>query len=79
MVKLAIDFEHASRRWWESGGQSPWDGILDGFGGSSVVPDDHVASSWITEASRIPGWTDGPEYAPHPVRAAPVDEEDPDL
>jgi hypothetical protein len=79
MLKLAIDFEHASRRWWENGGQSLWDGILDGFGGSSVVLDDHVANSWIAEASRIPGWADGPEYAPHPVRAAPVDEEDADL
>ncbi len=79
MLKLAIDFEHPSRRWWENGGQSLWEGILDDLGGSSVVLDDHVAQSWIAAASRIPGWADGPEYAPHPVRAAPVDEEDPDL
>ena len=45
----------------------------------SVVLDDHVAESWLAEARRIPGWADGPEYAPHPVRAAPVDEEDADL
>ena len=79
MVKLAIDFEHPSRRWWENGGQSLWDGLLDDFGGSSVVLDDHVAESWLAEASRIPGWSDGPEYAPHPVRAARADEDDPDL
>ena len=60
MVKLAIDFEHPSRLWWENGGQSLWDGILDGFGGSSVVLDDHVAESWLAEAGRIPGWGDVP-------------------
>jgi hypothetical protein len=79
MVKLAIDYEHPSRLWWESGGQSLWDDILDGFGGNSVVLDDHVAESWLAEARRIPGWDDGPEYAPHPIQAAPADEEDMDL
>jgi hypothetical protein len=79
MVKLAIDFEHPSRRWWENGGQSLWEGLLDDLGGSSVVLDDHVAESWLAEASRIPGWSDGPEYAPNPVRASRADEDDPDL
>jgi hypothetical protein len=79
MIKLAIDYEHPSRLWWESGGQSLWDGILDGFGGNSVVLDDHVAESWLSEARRIPGWDDGPEYAPHPIQAAAADEEDMDL
>jgi hypothetical protein len=79
MVKLAIDYEHPSRLWWESGGQSLWDGILDGFGGNSVVLDDHVAESWLAEARRIRGLDDGPEYAPHPIQAAPADEEDMDL
>jgi hypothetical protein len=79
MVKLAIDYEHPSRVWWENGGQSLWDGILDGFGGNSVVLDDHVAESWLNEARQIPGWDDGPEYAPHPIQSAPADEEDMDL
>jgi hypothetical protein len=44
-----------------------------------VVLDDHVAESWLAEAGRIPGWSDGPEYAPHPIRASRADEEDMDL
>jgi hypothetical protein len=79
MVKLAVDFEHPSRSWWENGGQALWDGISDGFEGSSVVLDASVAASWLAEASRVPGWGDGPEYAPHPIRASQADEEDLDL
>ena len=76
MVKLRIDFEFPSRLWWESGGQDLWDGIAEGFDGSSVVVDESVAESWIAEAELIPGWDDGHEYAPHPVLMAPLEEED---
>jgi hypothetical protein len=75
LIRLAIDYEHAARTWWEKGGQELWDGITEGFDGSSVVLDDALAESWLAEARRIPGWDDGPEYAPNPVIAAPVDEE----
>ena len=36
MVRLAIDFEHPSRTWWEKGGQELWDGITEGFDGAFV-------------------------------------------
>ena len=35
--------------------------------------DEHLAESWLAEARKIPGWDDGPEYAPHPVRLQEVD------
>ena len=76
MVKLRIDFEFPSRGWWESGGQDLWDGIAESPDASSVIVDESVAQSWIAEASRIPGWDEGHEYAPHPVHVAPLEEED---
>ncbi len=76
MVKLRIDFECPSRLWWESGGQELWDGITEGFDGSSVIVDESVAESWIAEAERLPGWDEGHAYAPHPVHVAALDEMD---
>jgi len=76
MVKLQIDFEFPSREWWESGGQDLWDGISDGFDGSSVVVDESVAESWLAAAEQLPGWDGGHEYAPHPVIVAALDEDE---
>ena len=73
MLRLAVDFEHPSREWWQNGGQELWDGVTEGFEESSVVLEESVARSWLEEARRIPGWDAGPEYAPHPIRAAAVD------
>lgn len=74
MIKLQVDFEHSARTWWEAGGQELWAGICDD--GSSVIVDDAIARSWIAEASRLPGWNEGPEYAPHPVAATPISDEE---
>ena len=76
MKRLAIDFEHESRVWWNSGGQELWDGITDGFDEFSVVLDDFLAESWLTGAETIDGWRDGHENAPHPVRVSEVAEDE---
>lgn len=76
LVRLAVDFEFASRTWWDEGGDDLWQGIAEGFDGSSVVVDEALASSWLEQARQIPGWEDGPEYAPHPVRAAPIEDDE---
>jgi hypothetical protein len=75
-MKLAVDFEHPSRLWWESGGQELWDGVAEAFDGSSIVLDDPIALSWIEAARKIPGWDAGPEWAPHPVRVSPLAEDE---
>jgi hypothetical protein len=75
--KLSIDYEFASRTWWENGGEALWDAIAEGAG--SVVLDGHVADSWLAEACRLPGWDEGHEFAPHPIAAADADPEDPDV
>jgi hypothetical protein len=76
MVKLRIDFEFPSRRWWENGGQQLWDGIAEGFDGSSIIVDESLAESWMAEAALIEGWDEGHEYAPHPVHVAALEEDD---
>jgi len=78
MIRLAVDYEHPSRLWWESGGQELWDGLLSGFDETSVVLDDDIAESWLVEASRVPGWDAGPEFAPHPIAMRRIEEDDPD-
>jgi hypothetical protein len=73
LVRLAIDYEHESRRWWESGGQDLWDAILESPGANDVILDEALAESWLAQAASIEGWNDGPEYAPHPVTRQSVD------
>ena len=79
MKRLAIDFEFSSRTWWENGGQELWDAVTEGFDGSGVLVDDDLAASWLAQAASIPGWDEGTEYAPHPVRAGDVEEDEEDL
>lgn len=74
LVKLAIDYEFESRVWWTAGGQELWDAIADGPG--AVLLDESLAESWLSQAAAISGWAEGAEYAPHPITASPIDEED---
>jgi hypothetical protein len=76
MKKLGIDYEHTDRRWWDSGGRELWEGITGDADAGSVVLDDDLADSWLGEAARLPGWAGGPEYAPHPVRAISLQDDD---
>jgi hypothetical protein len=76
MTRLAVDFEFLSRTWWESGGQELWDGITEDFEDTSVIVDDDLAASWLAEARRIPGWGDGPDYAPNPVTTMTVENDE---
>lgn len=78
MRKLSIDYEHPSRVWWDAGGLHLWEGLTGGFDESSVVLDDDVAESWLAEASRIPGWDGGPDFAPHPIAVQQLADDDPD-
>lgn len=76
LVRLAIDFENPARRWWEGGGRDLWEGIAEAPDAPSVVVDEALADSWLAEAAQIPGWDDGPEYAPHPVARREFDPEE---
>ena len=74
LVKMALDYEFASQIWWKEGGQELWDAVNDGA--AAVLLDADLAESWLAQAAAIPGWSDGPDYAPHPITTSPVDEED---
>lgn len=76
MVKLAIDFEHPGREWWENGGQDLWDALIEGFDNNDVVLDDSLAESWLAQAATVPGWEGGPEHSPHPVLMKELDEDE---
>jgi hypothetical protein len=67
VVRLAIDFENPSPKWWDAGGRDLWDAILEGFDNNSVVVDRGIAESWMVEAAKLPGWNDGSEHSPHPI------------
>jgi len=75
LVRLAIDYEHESRRWWDNGGQDLWEAILESEGAKDVILDQALADSWLAQAGTIEGWSDGHEYAPHPVTIHTVDED----
>ncbi len=74
LVKLAVDFEFESRVWWKEGGQELWDAINDGA--AAVLLDEDIAQSWLSQAAALPGWDDGPEYAPHPIAVSEVDDDE---
>lgn len=79
MVRLAIDYEFASRVWWDHGGQQLWDALAEGSDGGGIVLDDDLAASWLAQAEQIEGWNDGAEYAPHPVRQVRLEDDDVEL
>ncbi len=72
-VKLAIDYENPARLWWRTGGLELWEGVAEAADASHVIVETSIAESWLAEAARLPGWDDGPEYAPHPVTRSEVD------
>ena len=76
LVRLGIDYEHSSRTWWDGGGLELWESIAESPDAPSIVVDDAIADSWLAKASRLRGWDDGPEYAPHPIRRSEVDEDE---
>jgi len=76
MVRIAIDFECPSERWLGAGGRDLWDSVAEGFDNASVVLDRALAESVLAQAASIPGWDDGPEYAPHPLRLEEIDEDE---
>jgi hypothetical protein len=76
MVKLAIDFENPSPKWWDGGGRDLWEAILEGFDNNSVVVDRGIADSWLVEAAKLPGWSGGSEYSPHPICIKEIDEDE---
>ncbi len=76
MVRLAIDFENPAETWWENGGRDLWETIAEGFDTSDVLLEGSLARSWLEEAERIPGWSDGPKYAPHPIILKEVDQDE---
>jgi hypothetical protein len=79
LKKLAIDFEFSSRTWWDCGGRELWEAVAEGFDGSGVIVDDDLADSWLDQARAIPGWDDGAEYAPHPIRSSALADDEIDL
>ena len=42
----------------------------------SLVLDEALAESWLSQARGIPGWDEGRDYAPHPIAVSPVDEDE---
>jgi len=49
--------------------------VLESAGAKDVILDQALADSWLAQAGTIEGWSDGHEYAPHPVTTHTVDEE----
>ena len=76
MVRLAVDFENTSPQWWDSGGRTLWESLLEGFDNHDVAIDEFLAESWLVQAREIPGWDGGPEYAPHPICVKDIDEDE---
>jgi hypothetical protein len=73
LVKLGIDFENTAQGWWDEGGRDLWTSLAEEADASSTVVDESIAKSWLEQAQAIPGWYDGPEYAPHPICMSQLD------
>lgn len=76
MIKLVIDFDCASRTWWDNGGGDLWESVLEGFDNNDVLLDKSIAESWLSAAAGIAGWEGGPEHAPHPIRLKELDDDE---
>ena len=79
VVRLSIDYEFASRTWWENGGEELWDALREGFDAGGMMLEAHFAQSWLEQARAIEGWAEGSEHAPHPICISSVEDDDPEL
>ena len=50
--------------------------VCSGFENNAALLERPLADSWLAQASQLPGWGEGPEHAPHPVRLEEVDEDE---
>lgn len=78
LLRLGVDYEFPTKTWWEAGGRELWEAICHA-GESGVVLEATLAESWLEQARAIPGWNEGPEYAPHPIAVSPAEAEDDEL
>jgi hypothetical protein len=76
MVKLGIDYECPAPDWWANGGRDLWDSVLDDPSDASVVLDPALAQSVLEQASAIPGWDGGHDFAPHPLQLIELNDDD---
>ena len=75
-VRLEVDYENPSSEWWESGGRDLWEGVAESADASGIGVEESIADSWLQQAASVPGWHDGPEYAPHPIAKAAINEDE---
>lgn len=70
---LMIDWENNAEEWWEAAGKnfdifepriSEW--INKGSSPELLVSEEE-GNKFLDAARTLPGWNDGPEYAPNPV------------
>jgi len=76
LIRLSVDYEFPSHSWWDKGGRELWEAIAEGGDAASVVVDADLAQSWLEQARSVPGWADGPDYAPHPIAVSSVEEDE---
>lgn len=70
MIRVRIDTQNTSEKWWENGGLDLWEKYLslkDKYGDLNMSKT--TALKFYHEASAIEGWNDpdAPPYAPFPL------------
>lgn len=66
-ARLMVDYENAAETWWTEGGHDLWEKYGGSMRDDEIEMTDAEAARFFEEAQRIPGWEDGPSYAPNPV------------
>lgn len=68
MKRIAVDFENNAEAWWDAATTS--DNAPEAFApmladnADEIIVSDEDAITILTWAEQLPGWNDGPEYAP---------------
>jgi hypothetical protein len=70
-VRVQVDEENSGEAWWTAADQKA--GECFAFGNTLLEVRGHMHESvlvpvwWLEQARALPGWSDGPTYAPHPL------------
>ena len=75
-VRVVVDYENGSEDFWQGEGGKLWAEVAGKFSADEVELTQAAADDLFQRASMLPGWSDGPEHARHPLIVVDAVEEE---
>ena len=72
--RITIDYENNAEEWWDGGGRALWKQLVSpDFWLDEKIVSGEILDAFLDAAEKIPGYSDGPEYAENPFCVSVVE------